>query len=88
MDSLLTYAQENSSASTGSSGFWYIIMAIGLWKMFEKAGKRISDLNKDIARIREAQGMTPEKKRERIDRIQLERNRLAERVLAQYDSMK
>jgi len=57
-------------------------------KMFEKAGKRLSELNKDIARIREAKGVSPEKKRERIDRIQLERNRLAERILAQYDKMK
>ena len=56
--------------------------------MFDKAGKRLSELNKDIARIREMKGVSPEKKRERIDRIQLERNRLAERILAQYDKMK
>ena len=39
MESLMTYAQENSSATSGSSGIWYIIMAVGLWKMFEKAGE-------------------------------------------------
>ena len=39
MDSILAYAQENSGTTSGSSGFWYIIMAIGLWKMFEKAGE-------------------------------------------------
>ena len=39
MDSLLAYAQQNSTASSGTSGIWYIIMAVGLWKMFEKAGE-------------------------------------------------
>ena len=39
MDSILSYAQENSTASSGSSTIWYIIMAVGLWKMFEKAGE-------------------------------------------------
>jgi hypothetical protein len=40
MDSIMAYAQENSGATSGSSGIWYIIMAIGLWKMFEKAGEQ------------------------------------------------
>ena len=40
MDSLFAYAQENSGATSGSSGIWYIIMAVGLWKMFEKAGEQ------------------------------------------------
>lgn len=35
----MAYAQENSGATSGSSGFWYILMAVGLWKMFEKAGE-------------------------------------------------
>ena len=39
MDSILTYAQENSSSASGSSGIWYVLMAVGLWKMFEKAGE-------------------------------------------------
>lgn len=39
MDSVLAYAQQNGSATSGSSGMWYIIMAIGLWKMLEKAGE-------------------------------------------------
>jgi hypothetical protein len=39
MDSILAFAQENGSASSGSSGLWYILTAIGLWKMFEKAGE-------------------------------------------------
>ena len=39
MDSLMTYAQENSSSGSGFSTIWFIIGAIGLWKMFEKAGE-------------------------------------------------
>lgn len=39
MDQLLAYASENSNATSGGSGFWYILMAIGLWKMMEKAGE-------------------------------------------------
>ena len=39
MDSLLAYAQQNSGATSGGSGIWYIIAAVGLWKMFEKAGE-------------------------------------------------
>lgn len=38
MESLLAYAQENSGQTSGMSTFWFIIGAIGLWKMFEKAG--------------------------------------------------
>ncbi len=38
MEQLLTYAQETGQESSGPSLVWYIIMAIGLWKMFEKAG--------------------------------------------------
>ena len=39
MEQLLSYAQENSNATSGGTGFWYIIMAIGLYKMMEKAGE-------------------------------------------------
>ena len=39
MDSLLTYVQENGAQSSGMSTIWWIIGAIGLWKMFEKAGE-------------------------------------------------
>ena len=39
MEQLLSYASENSGASSSGSGIWYIIMAVGLWKMFEKAGE-------------------------------------------------
>ena len=39
MSSLLAYAQENSGTSSASSIFWYVLMAVGLWKMFEKAGE-------------------------------------------------
>ena len=39
MEQLLTYAQENSSSGSGLSGLSYILMAIGLWKMMEKAGE-------------------------------------------------
>ena len=39
MEQLLTYASENSGQASGGSGMWYIIMAVGLWKMMEKAGE-------------------------------------------------
>ena len=38
MENLLAYAEENSSQGSGMSTLWFIIGAIGLWKMFEKAG--------------------------------------------------
>lgn len=39
MESLMTYAQDNAGSSSGMSTFWWVIGAIGLWKMFEKAGE-------------------------------------------------
>lgn len=39
MDQLIAYAQETGQQSSGPSLVWYIIMAIGLFKMFEKAGQ-------------------------------------------------
>ena len=39
MEQFLAYASENSGTTTGGSGIWYILMAIGLWKMMEKAGE-------------------------------------------------
>ncbi len=39
MDQLIAYAQETGSQSTGPSAVWYIIAAVGLYKMFEKAGE-------------------------------------------------
>ena len=38
MDQLFTAAQESGSSGSGFSTIWYIIGAVGLWKMFEKAG--------------------------------------------------
>ena len=38
MEQFLAAAQESSSSSSGMSTIWFIIGAIGLWKMFEKAG--------------------------------------------------
>ena len=38
MEGLLAYAQENGAQGSGMSTFWFIIGAVGLWKMFEKAG--------------------------------------------------
>ena len=38
MEQLLTYAEENSSQGSGMSMIWYVLGAVGLWKMFEKAG--------------------------------------------------
>ena len=39
MEQFLAYASENSGTTSGGSGIGYIIMAIGLWKMMEKAGE-------------------------------------------------
>lgn len=38
MDQFLAAAQESSASSSGMSTIWFIIGAVGLWKMFEKAG--------------------------------------------------
>ena len=38
MEQLMAAAQENSAANSGMSTIWFIIGAIGLWRMFEKAG--------------------------------------------------
>ena len=38
MEQLMAAAQENSTANSGMSTIWFIIGAIGLWRMFEKAG--------------------------------------------------
>ena len=38
MEQFISYAQENSSQGSGMSTVWFVIGAIGLWKMFEKAG--------------------------------------------------
>lgn len=39
MEQFLAYAQENSSSGSGASTVSYVLMAIGLWKMMEKAGE-------------------------------------------------
>lgn len=39
MDTLLTYAQENSSGSSTMSTIFWIASVAGLWKMLEKAGE-------------------------------------------------
>ena len=39
MEQFISYAQEAGSQSTGPSMIWYVLTAIGLWKMFEKAGR-------------------------------------------------
>jgi len=39
MEQFVTYAQENAGQTSGMSSFWYIVMALGLWKMMEKAGE-------------------------------------------------
>jgi len=39
MEQIMAYAQENAGSGSGASTFWYVVMAIGLWKMFEKAGE-------------------------------------------------
>lgn len=39
MDSLASYVQENSAGSSGFVSIWFIIGAVGLYKMFEKASE-------------------------------------------------
>ena len=39
MDSLLTYAQENSTSGSSFSTLIWIVEVVGLWKMFEKANE-------------------------------------------------
>lgn len=39
MESLLSYAQENGAQGSGYSTMMFVIGAIGLWKMMEKAGE-------------------------------------------------
>ena len=39
MDTLLAYAQENSGGSSMFSTLTWVATAVGLWKMFEKAGE-------------------------------------------------
>ena len=38
MEQLLSAVQESGSSGSGMSTIWYIAGAVGLWKMFEKAG--------------------------------------------------
>lgn len=39
MDTFLSYAQDNSASGGSMSTIMFIIGAVGLWKMFEKAGE-------------------------------------------------
>ena len=39
MNALMAYAQENSATTSSGSMIWYVIAAVGMWKMFEKAGE-------------------------------------------------
>ena len=39
MDTLLSFAQENSTGSSSMSTLVWIATAVGLWKMFDKAGE-------------------------------------------------
>lgn len=39
MDSLVAFAQQNSSSGGGVSSIMWIVGVVGLWKMFEKAGE-------------------------------------------------
>ncbi len=39
MDTLMTYAQENSSSGSGVSFIWSVAQIVGLWMMFQKAGE-------------------------------------------------
>ena len=39
MDQIMAAASEAGSSGSGMSTVWYVLTAIGLWKMFEKAGE-------------------------------------------------
>lgn len=39
MDTLMTYAQENSGGSSTISFVWSVAQVVGLWMMFQKAGE-------------------------------------------------
>lgn len=53
-------------------------------KSFAKTGESLSELRKTIASIQRSKNIGPEEKRKRIDRLNLQMNQLAERMLDRY----
>lgn len=57
-------------------------------KAFDQAARKLSDWRKDIAAIQQSKSMTPERKREVIDRIRLRMNQEAETTVENYFTVK
>ena len=57
-------------------------------KAFDQAARKLSDWRKDIAAIQQSKSMTPERKREVIDRIRLRMNQEAEAAVGSYFTVK
>lgn len=57
-------------------------------KAFDQSASRLADWRKDIAAIQQSKSMTPERKREVIDRIRLRMNQEAEAAIGNYFTVK
>ena len=57
-------------------------------KAFDQSARKLSDWRKDIAAIQQSKSMTPEWKREVIDRIRLRMNQEAEAAVGNYFTVK
>ena len=57
-------------------------------KAFDQSARKLSDWRKDIAAIQQSKSMTPERKREVIDRIRLRMNQEAEAAVGSYFTVK
>ena len=57
-------------------------------KAFDQSARKLSDWRKDIAAIQQSKSMTPERKREVIDRIRLRMNQEAEAAVGNYFTVK
>lgn len=57
-------------------------------KAFDQSARKLSDWRKDIAAIQQSKSMTPERKREVIDRIRLRMNQEAEAAVRNYFTVK
>lgn len=57
-------------------------------KAFDQSASKLSDWRKDIAAIQQSKSMTPERKREVIDRIRLRMNQEAEAAIGNYFTVK
>lgn len=57
-------------------------------KAFDQSARKLSDWRKDIAAIQQSKSMTPERKREVIDRIRLRMNQEVETAVRNYFAVK